>query len=375
MASSVVVFLGKQLGSPFAERFHHIHSAVLRPLLDFLLLSERFYSTESPPYPGVIALRVILMGTGGGDFDSMILPTLTSTLLPTHPLQSRRLALELFQQSNLGWFSAHAEAFTSMERARLVEAVGDPFQFSPDLPPRDGQLNATADYNPISSMALLIEFAGSDLWRDHLRPSNFAFCEEVTSTEMGRSHIFQGMFEWTMNSRTEHLGSATKVVSALRCLTGIECWNTAEVLILWAWTGGFVDAADNDVWEVIGGEIQKFYRVRGMERLGGLSRHIKDHPAEGPLLSGLFKADRQNTSRRVAGVQRPVRIHVGQGGVNGIINWMDAQKISVACQLGRLYQLFGTEWKAIAAENPDREPSGSNDLEGEGQPMPSAHFA
>ena len=121
MASSAVVFFGKQLGSPFAEQFNHIHSAALRPFLDSLLLSERLYPTESPPYPGVIALRILSIETGRGDFDLAILPVLTSTLLPTHPLQSRRLALKFSQRPDLGRFSPQAEAFSSVERARLLE--------------------------------------------------------------------------------------------------------------------------------------------------------------------------------------------------------------------------------------------------------------
>jgi len=138
MANAVVEFFGKQLGSPFAERFYHIHSHALRPLLDLLLLSERLYPTESPPYPGAIALRILSIETGRGDFDPAILPILTTTLLPIHSLQSRRLALKLFQRPAFGWFFSQAEAFSTVERARLLKAVGDPFQFTPDLPPRMG---------------------------------------------------------------------------------------------------------------------------------------------------------------------------------------------------------------------------------------------
>jgi len=356
MASSVVVFFGKQLGSPFAERFYHIHSDALRPLLDFLLLSERLYPTELPPYPGVIALRILSIETGRGDFDPTILPILAATLQPTHPLQSRRLALKLFQRPDFGWLSPQAEIFSSIERARLLEAIGDPFQFPPDLPPQDGQPNVATSYDPILSVALLIEFAGSDLWRDHLRPLNFASCEEFASTEEGRGLIFQGVLEWGSNAQTEPFSSATKLVSALRRLEELNCWNTAEVVLLWAWTDGFVDATDSDTWEFIGHETLKFYRIRGMERLGGLSRHIKGHLVEHPLFAGLFRTGRPSTSCRVAGVRRPVRIHMGGEGFGGISR-LDVYKISQTSQLRRLYQLFWldpTTWEeAIAAGKSD----------------------
>ena len=98
MVSSVVTFFGKQFSSPFTERFNHIYSAALRPLLDFLLLSERFYFAVPPPHSGVIAPRILTSDTGREAFGQTILPALTSALLPTHPLQSLRLALKLFQR-------------------------------------------------------------------------------------------------------------------------------------------------------------------------------------------------------------------------------------------------------------------------------------
>lgn len=375
MASSVVVFFGKQLGSPSAERFYHIHSDALRPLLDFLLLSERLYPTEFPLYPAVIALRILSIETGRGDFDPAILPILTATLLPTHPLQSQRLALKLFQRPDFGWFSPQAEAFSSVERARLLEAVGDLFQFPPDLPPQDEQPKVTTNYDPVSSVALLIECAGSDLWRDHLCPLNFASCEVVASTEGGRGLILQGMLGWGSNAQSEPLDSATKLVSALRRLEELECWDTAEVVLLWAWTDGFVDAADNDTWELIGHETLKFYRIRGMERLGGLSRHIEDRLAEHPIFAGLFTTGCPSTSCRVAGVRRPVRIHMRGEGFGGLSR-LDVYKISQAYQLRRLYQLFGldpTTWEEAIAAGKSDEPIGSSS-EGEGRPTLPVQF-
>ena len=369
MANAVVEFFGKQLGSPFAERFYHIHSHALRPLLDLLLLSERLYPTESPPFPGVIALRILSIETGRGDFDPAILPILTTTLLPTHPLQSRRLALKLFQRPAFGWFSPQAEAFSTVERARLLEAVGDPFQFTPDLPPQDGQPEVTTVYDPISSMPLLIEFAGSDLWRGHLRPSNFISCEKFASTEQGRGLVFRGMLEWGSNSQTEPLDSTTKLVSALGRLEELECWNTAEVVLLWAWTDGFVDATDDDAWKLIGNETLKFYHICGMERLGGLSRHIAGRLVGHPLFAALFRTGRPETSCRVAGVRRPVRIHVGGERFSGI-NRLDVYKISQACQLRRLYQLFGldpTMWEETIAAGKSGGVLLGNDSEGRKQ--------
>jgi len=73
-----------------------------------------------------------------------------------------------------------------VEGARLLETVGDPFQFTPDLPPQGEHPTVAIDYSRVSSLALLIEFTGSDLWRDRLCLLNFASREEVTFTEKGR---------------------------------------------------------------------------------------------------------------------------------------------------------------------------------------------
>lgn len=240
MASSAVALLGKQFGPQFSEHASRVLAAGIRPLLDFLLLSERHHSAESPIYPGAVALQFVLDTTPHRFFDPTILPILTSTLLPNHPLQSRTLALKLFQRPGLEWCSSQARGFSVTNRARLLEAVGDPFQFTPDLPSQDGQPTTTAHYEPMLTAILLIKFASSDLWRDHLRHSNFTSCEEIVSTEEGRNLAIKHMDQ-------EETGSWTELPSAIKRLEELGCRNTAEVVILWARTKGIVDAANHGV--------------------------------------------------------------------------------------------------------------------------------
>ena len=68
------------------------------------------------------------------------------------------------------------------DRARLLQAVGNPFQFVPGL-----QYVVTDEDKPIDVVAVLIVFASSDLWKNHLRRSNLATCEDIISTEESRS--------------------------------------------------------------------------------------------------------------------------------------------------------------------------------------------
>jgi len=238
MASSAVALLNKQFGPQFSEHSSRVLATGIRPLLDFLLLSERHHSAESPTYPGTVALRFVLDATPHRSFDPTILPILTQTLLPTHPLQSRTLALKLFQRPGLEWCSSQAEGFSDTGRARLLEAVGDPFQFTPDPPPQDGQPTTTTNYEPMLTVILLIKFASSDLWRDHLHHSNFASCEEIISTEEGRDLAIKHMDQ-------EETGSWTGLPSAIGRLEELGCRNTAEVVILWTRTKGIVNTANH----------------------------------------------------------------------------------------------------------------------------------
>lgn len=237
MARSAVALLGRQFGPQFSEHSSRALATGIRPLLDFLLLSERHHSAESPTYPGAVALRFVLDATPHRSFDPTILPILTSILLPTHPLQSRTLALKLFQRPGHQWCSSQAQSFSDTDRARLLEAVGDPFQFTPDPPPQDGQPTTITDYEPMLTAVLLIEFASSDLWRDHLRHSNFTSCEEIISTEEGRDLAIQHMDQ-------EETGSWTGLPSAIERLEELGCRNTAEAVILWARTKGIVNATN-----------------------------------------------------------------------------------------------------------------------------------
>jgi len=248
MASTVIQLLGKHVDS--------INSWQLDPgwvsaLMNFLSLGEQFYSTGSPLYPGLLALRILLSSPGNLDFGTVILSILTSTLIPTHPLKSRSLALGIFHRFMVGWFSPRMASVPNKDLDKLLQAVGDPFQF-PDLLLQDGQPVVTADYKPMKAAVALIEFASSDLWRNHLQRPNFASCEEILSTDDGRRAALSCMFDTTAHSWSEFLCTPGKIIAAIKRLEELQCLNTAEVVILWAWTPGVVNMVDHKAWGLIG---------------------------------------------------------------------------------------------------------------------------
>ena len=135
----------------------NIPSSCILPLLGFLSLSEGFYATESPSYPGFFTLQILLFSRGNFDFNTTALPVLMSTLIPTHPLKSRCLALGVFHRFIVRC-SSQMKNVPNKHLNNLLQAVSDPFQF-PDLPLQDTQLVVLANHDPMMTAILLIEFA------------------------------------------------------------------------------------------------------------------------------------------------------------------------------------------------------------------------
>jgi len=251
MASHVVRLLGKHLDSGVTGPISVVKPTWVAPLVGFLSLCEKYHTTDSPPHPGSIALRILSTGPGPTHFDATILPVLTSTLLPTHPLQLRGLALKVFHTFVSGWFSSTMETVSDENLGEFLQAVGDPFQFTPDLPLKDGNPTSTADYEPMMAAAVLIEFSSSDLWQNHLHPPNFTSCEKIISTEEGRRAALKHMSYTAAHRYPEFLHTPPKVIAALKCLRELQCPNTAEVVVVWAQAAGVGTPTDHETWRSI----------------------------------------------------------------------------------------------------------------------------
>ena len=281
MSSSVMRLLGKEIDSHPPEYFP---PEWVPPLLDFLLLSEKFYTEQSALDAGLAALRILSRHQVDAVFGPQLLPILTSTLLQIHPLRSRGLALKVFHRFASRWLSPQMKTVSDENLSKLLRAVGDPFKYL-DLSPQYGQPMNTTDYDPLykslTVAVILIDLASSDLWRDHLNRSNFDSCENVLSTEGGRRAALNCMIYKATHTRPAFLCTPANIIAAIRRLEELRCSKTAEVVILWAWTSGAIDAADHDGWKLIGDDTLRFYRTHGMERLTTLKRHIDDYSTVG----------------------------------------------------------------------------------------------
>ena len=207
------------------------------------------------------------------------------------------------------------------------------------------------DYEPADTVVLLIEFASSELWQNHLDPSNFTTCEKFLSTEEGKRTVIEHMLKSALPPWLKPLCRATKVVAAIRRLEELQCLNTAEVVIMWAWTVGVFDAEDHDAWELIERITLSFYQTHGIGRLKALERHITNVSAGVAILSFFQRPYREPGPRRKFSVRRlPLPDDVS------VEEWL---RTSQACQLKRLYCLFGcdpTTWEeTVAGEEVGKE--------------------
>ena len=288
MGSIVVELLGRFLDSEIGHT--QMEPRWVPHLLDFLLLNEKFYATETPPYPGSTLLHIISTKAFDMNLGTEILPILSLVLRPIHPLQSRGLALEIFNQCLPVFFSPQMENIPAGNLKNLLQAVGDPFVANLDTPPLGCQpLLLGSDPRPIRTAVILITLASSNLWRNHLHPSNFTTCEEFLSTREGKSIAITDMIDATRTSLSgskwsfSDLGhlqesrsywTAAMVAAAVGRLEELQCLNTAEVVIMWAWTFGVLDVEDRDAWGLVERSTLLFYQTHGIGRLKHLERHL-----------------------------------------------------------------------------------------------------
>ena len=238
MASQVMRLLGKHFDSTDPEHQFDAKPAWIPPLVGFLSLHEKFYTADSPPYRGSIALHILSLSQGSAQFGTTLLPILTLALSSIHPLQSRKWALKTFHKFMSGWFSPQMEEVPGEDLKNLLRAVGDPFHFTPGPSLYGRQPVDTADYDPMMVLVVLIEFASSDLWRNHLRRSNFTSCENIVSTEEGWMAALRSMSDAAAHAFTEFLSNPSKVIAAIGRLEELKCSNTVGVVATWARTAG-----------------------------------------------------------------------------------------------------------------------------------------
>jgi len=129
------------------------------------------------------------------------------------------------------------ETVSDESRDKLLRAVEDPFQYPA----------GTADYDPVMAAVVLINFASSERWKNHLRDSNFTSCEDIASKEEGRTTL-RGMLDTVADEWLELPRTPAKITTAIKRLRELQCLNTVEVVIMWAQAAGVGSPEDHKAW-------------------------------------------------------------------------------------------------------------------------------
>ena len=341
-----------------------IQPAWIPPLLKFLSLCEKSPAAKSSSHPGLVTLRILLEGLQDGDFSTALLPTLTSLLSQDHPLQSRTLALEVFCRFARGWFSPQIETVAGHRLDKLLQAVGDPFH-SPPVPAQDqdGELEIKVHYWPMRTVLILIEFASSELWGGHLCPSNFVSGENELSTYGSKRGALGSMFGEALGAWPEFLCTPAKIVTAVKHLEKLGFLHTAQVVIMWAWVTGMADEMNCDGRNPVEDLTHRFYWTHSIRSLASLKhciiRNLDGFGDFGSDRTRIYAARYRGPPFRVGRSRRPSQLLDRPGEIPREARWETDHLISQACQVRRLYHLFGyvpSTWqKEVESEEVDEE--------------------
>ena len=247
---------------------------------------------------------------------------------------------------------------------KLLRAVGDPFHFPP-IPPQDqdGERESEIYYWPMGAVVVLIEFASSDLWGDHLCPSKFVSGEDGLSTYEGKSTALGHMLGTALRAWPEFLCTPAKIVTTIKHLEKLGCLHTAQVVIMWAWVTGMANVVDCDGWNSVEDVTLRFYRTHGIRSLASLKRRIIRNFGGGEDIrdnrTRIYSARYEGPPFRMGRSRRPSQLSYPTREMPHVEGWTTDRVISQACQLKRLYHLFGyvpTTWREeVEGEEVDEE--------------------
>ena len=243
---------------------------------------------------------------------------------------------------------------------KLLQAVGDPFLFPPE-PPQEGELEITVRYEPMKVVVVLIELASSELWRIYLPPSSFTSCEDFVSTDQGRRTALRKLFNVALRDGAELPRTPVEIVTAIKHLEELGCLNTAQLVITWAWVTGMANEVDQAGWRLIGDEILRFYRAHGMRSLAALKRCIAPNTDRVLVFDRtcFFSERYEGDPFRVGRSRRLSKQTLWTAALSSTWKREIDCIISQACQLRRLYHLFGcdpTTWQEmVGVEEVDEE--------------------
>ena len=355
-AKLVMRLLEKPEGLPILPPSFNTYAPTL---LRFLGLCEDRHRNEHPfaptpefrmpSQPGleIFALQILRSGSREedtlSDLAPMFVSMLTRVLGPGDRLQSRALGLELFAGLWRCWPSLPpCEGITAEMCALLVHAIGDPLELS------ETQVEAFASTNEQerrgdgigrhNTLGILLGFAISDAWRDHLRPPNFASCAGIITREGDRREVLNALARSAkiVTGSAETRVKSAMVIKGLDRLKGMGNYGAVQLMLLHIWSSNEYVSFDEESWKLLERETHEYFHTHGMEDLEGFAAHIREGGS-----SRTTVATNTFRFRGADGVQRRVRTK-DWGERSWVLGWGGrVSDFFGMCRVKGLYQVVG----------------------------------
>ena len=345
------------LDNPEIDRFFSF-ATYGRTLLRFLELCEDHYRS-SPPFasvpelhipsganPEIIAIQILRISTGEEcdltDLAPMLISVLTRILRPDDRLRARALGLGLFARLCRCRPSLPiSDGITPQVCARLMDAIGDPLQQS-ETPVDPLTLTNTLSLferygdgiDQYNNVGILLGLTMSDVWRDHLRPSNFASCAEIMSRELARRQVLDTISRIAkiVTDSTEGQDRSAMLVKALDRLKGLGNPGAVQFMLLHIWSSNGMYLFKEETWKWLKTETLELFYTHGTEYLDAFAMHIRNGFCPGATVT--------TTAFKFRGADSAqCRVRVRDWG--GMLETPGLEKVQAMCIVRGLYQAVG----------------------------------
>jgi len=295
-------------------------------------------------HPITIALRLLL----GTPKDILILPVflvITPALQQSQWSITRTVALKLFNHHRNWLFSPRMEALLPAHRAKLLRAIGDPFDMPAAPYPGRTQVRDPGDTHLSAKvMGLLLALSSSETWRDHLHPTNFASCDAIMAGEEQLRDTITFFSNWSGALKGPGDSNFSGLVLGVGRLKQLRCHSAVKLILLSIWSTPITPLYDQEVWRWVERQTLELFSARGEEHFGIFVSQIKKTYGKAmmDLAVQLKRSEGENdlpnfgSPFRVDGVGRRVRTnHPRDPGP-----WDSKYNFYTMCQLRRLYRLL-----------------------------------
>ena len=302
----------------------------------------------SRAHPATIALQILL----GTPKHTLILPiflVIIPALQYDQWRNTRAVALKLFNRHRHWLFSPMIENLLPTHRAELLRAIGDPFDLyaSTHLAILDRTRSGETEDARLSAKvtALLLALTSSDMWRDHLHPTNFASCDAIMAEDEHLPNTITYFSNWSSALKGPGGNNFSGLMVGINRLKRLRCHSAVKLILLSLWSRPITPLYDQEVWRWVERQTLELFSTRSEEHLGLFVSQIKEVYGKA-MVNLVTQLKRSGGENGLPDVGSPSRVDR----VGGSVWTMDPKdpelwdwesRFYTMCQLRRLYRLLG----------------------------------